>query len=59
MICFRDRQFCASDCVNSDCYRNFSDEQKAAAEKWWGGPDAPIDLADLSDGCADYKPGEN
>lgn len=45
-ICFRDKAFCEAarnmDCINTSCHRYFGPETQAAAERWWGGPDAPI-----------------
>jgi hypothetical protein len=55
MICFRDMSFCASNCANRDCRRNYGPEEKAAAREWWGGDDAPVALANFRTGCADYK----
>ncbi|MHC5011187.1 MAG: hypothetical protein ACYTG6_09585 [Planctomycetota bacterium] len=52
MISFRDMTFC----TNPDCKcspgRRLTDEVKAAAERWWGGPGAPIACADLCKGEA-------
>lgn len=56
MICFRDKTFCSADCVNTDCHRNFTLDQKAAAERWWGRPGAPVAFANFSEGCADFQP---
>lgn len=36
MICFRDQTFCASDCQNTECFRHYGPEEKAAAEGWGG-----------------------
>jgi hypothetical protein len=44
VICFRDRSYCAGLCAGCDqaCDRLLTDNVRAAAERWWGGPDAPI-----------------
>jgi hypothetical protein len=60
MICFKDRSFCDSDCVNRDCYRNFSPALQAEAREWWKGfkapGPAPVFGYDMSQGCPDYRP---
>lgn len=58
MICFRDRAYCEAarkmECVNTKCYRFFGPDTQAAAEKWWGGPEAPIAFLIISaDECPD------
>ena len=50
MICYRDQSYCASDCINSQCFRYLSDEVKAGAEKCG----LPIATTDFSDDCDDY-----
>ena len=44
MISYRDRTYCpAEECKNFHaCPRALTDEVKAAAQAWWGGPGAPI-----------------
>ena len=60
MICYLDRSFCSSDCVNTACYRNFSPDHRTKAEVWWGEEGAPVCYADFRKGCAEYKsPEEN
>lgn len=54
MICFRDMTFCASDCINNACRRHFGDDDRKAADAWWGGDGAPIAWSDFSDGCTGY-----
>lgn len=54
MICYRDMTLCASDCTNAKCRRYFSPDDKALAERWWGGPDAPVAWCDYSANCVDY-----
>lgn len=43
MIGFRDMTFCPfHETCHNPCYRALTDEVKKSAERWWGGPDAPI-----------------
>lgn len=42
MICFLDRTFCNSPTCENRCGRQLTDDIKKRAEKWWGGPGAPI-----------------
>lgn len=60
MICYRDKTFCSSDCINTACHRYFSDEVRQGARKWWDhDPDkAPIAFSDFSDGCEGYIEGD-
>jgi hypothetical protein len=57
-LCYKDKTFCSSDCVVSDCWRFLSDEDREGARKWWPhDPDnAPIALSDFSKDCFWYKP---
>lgn len=55
MICYRDMSFCGSDCVNTECRRHFGPSEKSAAERWWGGPDAPVAFMDFSKDCEQYQ----
>ena len=59
MICYKDKTFCKSDCVNTSCFRNFTDEERANSVKWWGGEGAPIAMADFSKECDVYKEPSN
>ena len=58
MICFRDQSYCAAGdrCQTTPCGRRFTAEDQAAAERWWGGPDAPVAFADYHATCEDYSP---
>jgi hypothetical protein len=64
MICFRDRSFCSKgdQCVTSNdrCGRKFTDEDKAAAAKWWEGMkgEPPVAFMDFSQSCGMYQPKE-
>lgn len=42
MICYKDTTFCASPECQNKCGRKPPADLKAQAEKWWGGPGAPI-----------------
>lgn len=47
MICYRDMTFCALNlCGDPNCPRLLTQEVKAAADAWWGGPDAPIAVSE-------------
>jgi hypothetical protein len=50
MICYRDQCYCASDCINRECFRYLSDEVKARANE----VGLPIATADFSQDCKDY-----
>ena len=52
MICYKDRSFCSSDCIRTDCYRFAGDgvhRDAAAAE-------LPISFLDYSGICELYVP---
>ena len=57
MICFKDRAFCSSDCVNTSCFRHFGEDDRAEAKEWWKGmrDNPPIAWSDFSAGCPWYK----
>lgn len=50
---FRDKTYCASDCVNRDCDKNLTPDIRAVAEMMWG-KNPPIDVADYRTGCGEY-----
>lgn len=54
---YKDQTFCASDCTNTKCFRNFSEEQREGARLWWKGMpgEALIAFSDFSKGCKEYK----
>lgn len=56
MLCYKDKTFCGSNCMNTYCYRYFSEHDKLAARCWWShDPDnAPIAFSDFSDTCKGY-----
>ena len=57
-LCYKDKTFCKSDCVNTQCHRNFSPEVSAAADAWaesFGFDYAPIAMSDFSSDCDEYQ----
>lgn len=56
MLCYKDRTFCNSDCVNEACHRHFGDAERRGARMWWShDPDhAPIAFSDFSSDCDGY-----
>lgn len=55
MICFRDMTFCASDCTNTLCRRNFGPDDAFEARQWWGSDDYPVAWsAAFKVDCPDY-----
>ena len=61
MICFRDREFCGSDCTNTGCDRIITDKVRSDALAWTRTfkPDAEgglLAIADRSSRCPDYQP---
>ena len=59
-ICYKDKTFCASDCINTACHRYFSDTEREAALKWWDhDPDnVAVAMSDFSWACSSYIKGE-
>lgn len=59
MMCFKDKTFCSSDCVNTACDRNVTDQVRADALAWtqsFAKLDYPLMMwADLSARCGEYK----
>lgn len=58
MICYKDKTFCSSDCVNTQCFRYFSPEDREGSHKWaesLGKDYAPIAWSDYSGSCPLYK----
>ena len=59
MLCYKDKTFCKSDCVNAECHRYLSEEIRQGARRWWNhDPDnAPIAMANFSSNCEAYIKG--
>jgi len=61
-MCYRDRAFCNARCDTTWCDRNFTDEQRARADKWWAGwkidRPCPIQFKPLHVRCVEYRPPE-
>lgn len=56
---YRDRSWCSASvtgCTNKSCDRYFGPEQQAAAERWWGGPGAPVAMSPFHANCEDIVP---
>lgn len=47
MICYRDRTYCSSPNCQNKCGRKFTDEDRAAAIKWWGSEDFPLAVSNF------------
>lgn len=58
MLCYKDMTFCTAACRNTGCNRLLTQQVQQAADRWWGGPDAPIAQADFSDTCSTYMPAQ-
>ena len=41
-MCYKDQTFCKSEVKEHTCNREFTEEDKIKAEKWWGGKDYPV-----------------
>lgn len=54
MMCYKDRTWCmhSRECGNTMCDRNFTEEEREQAIKWWCSTDFPLAMADFkTDGC--------
>ena len=56
MICYRDMTFCSAACLTRDCHRQFTSEDQARADRWWGKTGAPVAFANFSGKCPKYAP---
>lgn len=54
MIGYRDMTFCVGPCATTDCPRQFTPEDQERADRWWGGPGAPVAFADFRGNCPRY-----
>lgn len=52
MMCYRDRTFCMSDCINQACWRFLSDSDVTRANEM----NLPIAWSNYSANCPDYLP---
>lgn len=62
MFGYRDRTYCSSyilgNCVNHNCNRAFTTQDREYAIKWWGNEDFPLCTGDLQkEGCG-FEPAE-
>lgn len=55
MICYHDKTFCDSDCVNSKCFHFLSSEDEENAQRLG----LPIAFSDFSKDCQQYISEEN
>lgn len=42
MICYKDQTYCSSKTRKHTCGREFTEQDKLDAEKWWGGEGYPV-----------------
>lgn len=56
MISYLDRSFCTQSdtCQQKHCERNFNQERRKAARKWWGSDDAPVAYAAFPE-CEEWE----
>ncbi len=47
MMCYRDRTWCGSKVAVHTCGREFTEQDRLAAIKWWGGEDFPLSVGDF------------
>lgn len=61
MICYKDRTFCNSDCINKECWRYFGEEQREGAKRWWEGcsGEPPVAFSNFSKSCDSYMKGND
>ena len=51
MLCYRDRTYCASDCLNRECSRFVSKHVEMESKRL----NLPLALSDFSKRCPDYQ----
>lgn len=51
MLCYKDKTFCHSDCINRSCWRYLTDEDRRRSIEL----KLPIASSDYSRTCPDYK----
>lgn len=57
MICFQDTTYCNNPKCDGSCGRQWTEKLQREAERWWGGPHAPVAFADLHP-ASDWDSGE-
>jgi len=59
-LCYKDKTFCLSDCINTECFRHFGEAEREGSRKWWShDPDnTPVAMSDFSWACDGYIKGE-
>jgi len=50
MLCYKDMTFCCAKEHKPECDRQFTKEDSAKAERWWGGKGAPISFHNFCGG---------
>lgn len=56
MTSYRDMTFCAANCLNQSCHRQFTEDHAQRALNWWGNENYPVAYADFSATCDEYQP---
>lgn len=56
MICYKDKTYCDDKVETHTCGREFTEQDKLDAEKWWGGKDYPVAFGSF---CKDYQPNQS
>lgn len=65
MMCYKDRTWCSHSrhCGNTTCDRNFTEEEREQAIKWWsaisdncGGKDFPLAMTDFKTDDCGWQP---
>ena len=54
MISYKDTTFCTAECGNTECDLKYTSEVSEGAVTWWGNEDAPVAVADRSEGCVGF-----
>lgn len=60
MMGYKDRAWCsmylAGECINSNCERAFTAQDRIEATEWWGNEDFPLNIASLFSVTCNYIP---
>jgi hypothetical protein len=54
MLGYKDMTFCADECSNKECFRQITEEVKAAGKRWWGSEDFPMYQANFKHTCGQW-----